>query len=272
MFLTFKMSLCNPNNWCGYKDGFNKSFQHLEEELVDPSRFPRDSRDENGFWVLFKVFKVHGYFQCSVDPSCSWQSQDIQVDVLIRYNFKQKRGEMKIDREFRQRCGLHGGDLVYPQIGNTGGAKWVMMKTMNYIRKRFYQDPDMKSKQRNNSESSLGSSSSSASLSWSTSGRRSSSSSQSGRSSRSNISSVSDRYMDFGYYGYCGYAPDHYRQNCEACMMGRCPFPMTTVMSDRQFYIRGYQAINVKNLTFINWCFLNFENVKNDPAPVYVNQ
>jgi len=260
------ISICNSNNWCGYKDGFNKNFKNMEDKLVDPSRFPRDSRDDNGFWVLFKVFKVYGYFQCSVDRKCSWQSSDVQVDVLIRYNFKQKRGEIKIDREFRQRCAIHGGAFVYPQIGDSGGGGWVMFKTMQYIRKRFYQDPNTRSKQRNNSESSLGSNASSgASSSWSSSSCSSLSSKPSGFSS-------SGRYVDFNYFGpqMMDFNPDHYRENCEACLMGRCPFPMKTLMPDRQFYIRGYEVTNVKNLTFINWCLLNFENDGRDPF--FVNQ
>lgn len=257
------ISLCNSNNWCGYKDGFNKSFKNMEDALVDPSRFPRDSRDDNGFWVLFKVFKVYGYFQCSVDSRCSWQSRDVQVDVLIRYNFKQKRGEIKIDREFRQRCTIPGGDFVYPQIGDTGGAQWVMFKTMQFIRNRFYGDPNKKNKQRNNSEGSLGSNASSrASSSWSSSD--SFSSRQSGFSS-------SGRYVDLNFYGpqMMDFTPDHYRQNCEACLMGRCPFPMRTPIPDRQFYIRGFEVTNVKNLTFINWCLLNFGNDAHDPSFVH---
>ena len=85
------ISICNSNNWCGYRDGFNKNFKNMEDKLVDPSRFPRDSRDDNGFWVLFKVFKVYGYFQCSVDRKCSWQSSDVQVSVSFQGFFKTKK-------------------------------------------------------------------------------------------------------------------------------------------------------------------------------------
>ena len=45
---------------------------------------------------------------------------------------------MKIDREYLQRCGVHGGDMVRPLVGEVGGGSYVMAKTMGYIRRRFY--------------------------------------------------------------------------------------------------------------------------------------
>ena len=56
----------------------------------------------------------------------------------FRYNFALKRGEVKIDRGYRQRCGVHGGDMVRPLVGEVGGGSYVMAKTMGYIRRRFY--------------------------------------------------------------------------------------------------------------------------------------
>ena len=45
---------------------------------------------------------------------------------------------MKIDREYLQRCGVHGGDMVRPLVGEVGGGSFVMTKPMGYIRRRFY--------------------------------------------------------------------------------------------------------------------------------------
>ena len=45
---------------------------------------------------------------------------------------------MKIDREYLQRCGVHGGDMVRPLVGEVGGGSYVMAKTMGYIRRMFY--------------------------------------------------------------------------------------------------------------------------------------
>ena len=46
--------------------------------------------------------------------------------------------EVKIDREYLQWCGVHGGDMVRPLVGEVGGGSYVMAKTMGYIRRRFY--------------------------------------------------------------------------------------------------------------------------------------
>merc|ERR1712211_192314 len=95
-------------------------------------------------------------------------------------------GELKIDREYRQKCCVHGGHLVQPLVGEMGGAKWVMQKTMHYIRRRFYNEPDSRS--RNASQGSLDSngSSSSSNGSFTTSGTSSSQTSSSSNSSRRN--------------------------------------------------------------------------------------
>ena len=46
-----------------------------------------DDRDENGFWVPYKCHSVWGHFLCPVEDYCSWQSHDIQVDLLVRIAF-----------------------------------------------------------------------------------------------------------------------------------------------------------------------------------------
>ena len=50
-----------------------------------------------------------------------------------RYNFETKTGEVKIDREYRQKCPRHGGKFVPPLVGELGGAKWVMMKVQKSL-------------------------------------------------------------------------------------------------------------------------------------------
>ena len=88
-----------------YLKCFIDRFIKLDSELADPGRFPKgrnfiliidnsmsltfpphdpsDSRDGNGFWVPFRVYGVHGEFQCPQDDSCSWKSKELQVDVLV---------------------------------------------------------------------------------------------------------------------------------------------------------------------------------------------
>ena len=58
----------------------------------------------------------------------------------------ERRGEVRIEREWRQRCSrdLHHGeaDLGYPDLVEDGGAAWVMEKLRNRIRKVFYYNRD----------------------------------------------------------------------------------------------------------------------------------
>ena len=58
----------------------------------------------------------------------------------MRYNFKKQIGEVKIDKEYSQRCPVHGGPPVHAMVGDMGGSKWVMQKVMRFIRARFYLD------------------------------------------------------------------------------------------------------------------------------------
>merc|ERR1712107_709374 len=102
-------------------------------------------------------------------------------------------------------------------LGEMGGAKWVMQKTMHYIRRRFYNEPDSRS--RNSSQGSLDSNGSSSSSSGSST---SSGTSSSQTSSSSNSSRRNQRSSKLPLYKPI---PDHYPQFCEACMLGRCIFP-----------------------------------------------
>jgi len=228
------MSLSDERNWDDYFYGFCESFKYIEEDLTDPDRFPKDKRDKGGFWLPFRVYAVHGFFQCPVDSNCNWRSRDIQVDVLFRYNFAQKRGEVKIDREYLQRCGVHGGDMVRPLVGEVGGGSYVMAKTMGYIRRRFYDTTeDPRRRIRNvSSGSSCRTSSSSGDGSEVVS---------SGRSSVPLYKPVAD----------------HLQRNCEACMLGRCPRPTRTFLPDRQHFIAGHECNNPRNMDFIHWALLD---------------
>ena len=58
----------------------------------------------------------------------------------MRYNFKKQIGEVKIDKEYSQRCPVHKGPPVHAMVGDMGGSKWVMQKVMRFIRARFYLD------------------------------------------------------------------------------------------------------------------------------------
>ena len=44
--------------------------------------FSSDNRDQNGFWVPFKVHSIRGSFKCDIDPHF-WHSNDIQVDLMV---------------------------------------------------------------------------------------------------------------------------------------------------------------------------------------------
>ena len=146
----------------------------------------------------------------------------------IRYNFRARNGEVKIVREYRQRCPKHGGQLVFPRLGEEGGANFVMMKTKMYIQKRFYGGPSFLSLTNTRSRNSTGSSSvSSAGDSTYTSSNPNSSSvsPQQGDSlahlrANTNTSRRQKKKLPL-------YKPllSHSRENCEACILSHCPFP-----------------------------------------------
>ena len=162
-----------------------------------------------------------------MDPSCSWQSHDVQVDLLVkfsrgvgrlitllqvRYNFKLQRGEVKIDREYRQTCPAHGGPPVHPRLEGMGGASWLMQKVMRFIRARFYSDRESKSRTRGKGSLSLSSSqtSSGSSLDTIESGLGSDMARERRRRRRNPLYKPQ---------------PDHHPHNCEACLLRRCPRP-----------------------------------------------
>jgi len=55
---------------------------------------------------------------------------------MIQFNVVKIVGEIKIDRESRQRSSKHGRNLVNPLI-NEKGARWIMNKTVFYIKRNF---------------------------------------------------------------------------------------------------------------------------------------
>ena len=145
----------------------------------------------------------------------------------IRYNFRARNGEVKIAREYRQRCPKHGGQLVFPRLGEEGGANFVMMKTKMYIQKRFYGGPSFLSLTNTRSRNSTGSSSvSSAGDSTYTSSNPNSSSvsPQQGDSlahlrANTNTSRRQKKKLPL-------YKPllSHSRENCEACILSHCMY------------------------------------------------
>ena len=187
-----------------------------------------DDRDKNGFWVPYKCHSVWGHFECPVDPCCSWKSHDVQVDILVRdhstpfqsliiyplqlrFNFKLQRGEVKIDREYRQRCPAHGGPLVHPIVGAKSGAKWVMQRVMRFIRARFYTDRESSSRTRVKKSSSVSSSNTGSGTSLD--------------SIESDLEFEVVRRRRPESRPLYRPQPDHNPYNCEACLLRRCPRP-----------------------------------------------
>ena len=129
------------------------------------------------------------------------------IDSFIfqfRYNFEAKQGEVKIDREFRQRCPRHGGVFVRPLVGDKGGARWVMSRLQSYLMRRFYGGGADVRSLFNRSRNSTGSSVTSET-----------------DFSLDNIRREAERKSLPLYKPL----PHHYRENCEACLFRRCPIP-----------------------------------------------
>ena len=114
--IRIRMSTIDLRNWDAYYFSFNQTFAFLDADWTDPKRFPKgkynififnillfshiyicvsinqlfekifnlDNRDKNGFWVPYKCHSVWGHFQCPVEPCCSWQSHDVQVDLMVK--------------------------------------------------------------------------------------------------------------------------------------------------------------------------------------------
>ena len=157
--------------------------------------------------------------------------------VQVRYNFVDQRGEIRVDKEYRQRCPIHGGELVTPLIYDSA-ALYIMHKLQKFIFKKFYSDErDSDTRTRH---SSLGSSSQSS--------------------------------YDGSYCQQCSFqspglspflqnmSPDHWYHNCEACVVGRCPLPAKRIIPDFNNYIPGTMTNRKKKLEFINWVILDYEN------------
>ena len=153
---------------------------------------------------IFK--KIHHLFQTLI----------IYPLLQLRYNFKLQRGEVKIDREYRQCCPAHGGPLVHPIVGAKSGAKWVMERVMRFIRARFYTDRESSSRTGAKKPSSVSSSNSGSGTSLDRI--------ESGpefevvRNRRRRRRRLESRPL---YRPQ----PDHNPHNCEACLLRRCPRP-----------------------------------------------
>ena len=134
--------------------------------------------------------------------------------MQARYNFKLQRGEVKIDREYRQSCPRHGGPPVHPMVGEMGGAMWVMQRVMRFIRARFYIDGESKSRTRGKKSSSI--SSSHASSGTSLDRIESGPDPEVVQERRRRRPNTRPLYKP---------QPDHNPINCEACLLRRCPRP-----------------------------------------------
>ena len=164
--------------------------------------------------------------QSDILSSC-WRQKRIPFKCLLsrlqaRYNFKLQRGEVKIDREYRQTCPAHGGPPVHPIVGETGGARWVMQGLMRFIRARFYSDGESKSRTKGKKSSSISSSntSSGTSLDRIESGPDPEMIQERRRRRRNPLSLYKPQ-------------PDHNPHNCEACLLRRCPRPWRLLKNER---------------------------------------
>ena len=114
-----------------------------------------------GYWCMFPAACLFGKFVClhpSHDQGHEWTSRQIHVDIKVkrfyycnqptvdqfRYNFEEQRGEVKVAKEWRQRCSSnqerenHG--WVLPLLED-GQAVWMTRKLVSWIRKEFYEPP-----------------------------------------------------------------------------------------------------------------------------------
>merc|ERR1712154_541335 len=141
-------ALFNSDNWEAYLKGFRSHFSELY--ATDPDRFPKDRRSGNGSWESYTVIMIDGKFQCCLgDCARVWTSKQIQVDLKFRYNFAECRGEVKISREWRQRCSQADAHpphfvplYVFPRLTDSGGADFAMKKVRNIIRRLYYYEED----------------------------------------------------------------------------------------------------------------------------------
>merc|ERR1719342_1514871 len=119
-----------------------------------------------------------------------------------------------------------------------------MNKAMLHIRKKFYFDIDQALKRKDLSGNKSFGKTSPQKFSNSSSRMRAS-----GDEINSNIKIGQNRSTS-------RYIPDHERNNCEACMLKRCPFPPR--IPRRQFIIPGRKEQDARrHLTVLSWCLLN---------------
>eukprot|EP00092_Neocalanus_flemingeri_P031144 GFUD01033831.1.p1 GENE.GFUD01033831.1~~GFUD01033831.1.p1 ORF type:complete len:217 (-),score=54.11 GFUD01033831.1:61-711(-) len=130
------------DNWDGYLTAFREHFQMFSS--TDPDRFPTDARTGEGYWLPCTVPNVSAQFSCHLhgEQGGEWSSSEGQVDLQFRYNFGEKRGEVQIVREMRQRCPrlwleMSRHPWQYPRLGQ-GELWWVMRKLASRIQWGFY--------------------------------------------------------------------------------------------------------------------------------------
>ena len=142
----------------------------------------------------------------------------------FRYNSEARLGEVKVDREYRQKCPVHGGEFVSPLLGERGGARWIMARTARYIIRRFYGGgPGVVDlvRSRNSTGSSEGSE---GDGSYGLSRGSPDKPAVSRKGSRGSAQDPEQRRQERRLPLYKP-LPRHSREHCEACLLRRCPIP-----------------------------------------------
>jgi len=218
------MQCWNVENWDNYLESFRANFTALNS--TDPSRFPTDDRDGNGFWQTQFLTNIWGEFSCSrtgdedgVECQNRWASKQVLVELKFRYNQAERRGEVVVSREMRQRCSQHrrrvgvAGDLgqgwSWPQLSKET-TDWIMYKLVGRIRRVYYEEGTAKSRN------------------------------SSGR----------------GQY-WLPREPDHHYSDCEACIMGSCG---RRGKEDRHHLRKGRDFSQTGQLEHIKWVLLDENN------------
>ena len=145
---------------------------------------------------------------------------------------------MKIVKEWRQTCSVHGGPLITPIFEKQIGARWIMGCLMQFIMARFYNHQNCISESESNS--------SPTSSPVSSSSKKSSPGSSPESSPGSGSGSKEQKEPPH---------PDHEFKNCEACQVGRCPRPQKEVSQDIEHQIPGAQTN--KDMKVIAWALLD---------------
>jgi len=217
--------LCwNVENWENYLKSFRANFTALNS--TDPSRFPTDARDGNGFWQTQFLTNIWGDFSCSrtgdeEGEKCQnrWASKQVLVELKFRYNQVERRGEVVVWREMRQRCSRHrrpvgvAGDLgqgwSWPQLSKET-TDWIMYKLVGRISRMYYEEVTARSRN------------------------------SSGR----------------GLY-WAPHELDHHYSDCEACIMGSCG---RRGKEDRHHLRKGRDYSQIGQLEHIKWVLLDENN------------